>query len=246
MECELCEARARMYCESDKARLCWDCDAKVHGANFIVARHARSLLCGVCQAPTPWKASGRSLGYAASICHRCARKCGRGGSGVSGGGVDERAIDDFDGDDGDEEMDERSGEDQEGCDDDYDSDVDCEDEDEDGENQVVPWGSGTSTPPPPPPVDSSSRVVMIGVEEICLGGLRGIQLCGSLALKFRKKTYYLFDNGKDDEVGCSYGHSGSEDLKTAKESIVNNSQIRPNRGGFGGSSADHHFPKNHR
>ncbi|KAK9089530.1 hypothetical protein Scep_028612 [Stephania cephalantha] len=234
MECELCEARARMYCESDKARLCWDCDAKVHGANFIVARHARSLLCGVCQAPTPWRASGRSLGYAASICHRCARKCSRGGSGVRGGGVDERAIDGFDDDDGDgdEEMDERSGEDQEGCDDDYDCDVDCEDEDEDGENQVVPWGSGTSTPPlppSPPPADSSST----SSDDWSRGDLFG---------RFERNPIMW----QDDEIGCSYGHSSSEDLKTAKESIVNNSQIRPNRGGFGGSSADHHFPKNHR
>ncbi|MQM19429.1 hypothetical protein Taro_052433 [Colocasia esculenta] len=50
-----------MYCESDQASLCWECDGKVHGANFLVARHMRSLLCRSCQAPTPWRASGSRL-----------------------------------------------------------------------------------------------------------------------------------------------------------------------------------------
>ncbi|KAF4392698.1 hypothetical protein G4B88_029437 [Cannabis sativa] len=60
-DCELCGLRARMYCESDQASLCWDCDEKVHGANFLVAKHSRSLLCHVCNFPTPWMASVRPL-----------------------------------------------------------------------------------------------------------------------------------------------------------------------------------------
>ncbi|GFZ05574.1 B-box type zinc finger family protein [Actinidia rufa] len=60
-----------MYCESDQASLCWDCDAKVHSANFLVARHSRSLLCHVCQSPTPWSASGAKLGPVVSACESC-------------------------------------------------------------------------------------------------------------------------------------------------------------------------------
>ncbi|KAB1210083.1 hypothetical protein CJ030_MR6G011341 [Morella rubra] len=59
-KCELCKVPARTYCESDQASLCWDCDAKVHGANFLVARHYRTLLCHACQSQTPWKASASS------------------------------------------------------------------------------------------------------------------------------------------------------------------------------------------
>ncbi|KAK6946791.1 B-box-type zinc finger [Dillenia turbinata] len=55
--CELCSNPARMYCESDQASLCWSCDEKVHGANFLVAKHMRCLLCHACQCLTPWKAS---------------------------------------------------------------------------------------------------------------------------------------------------------------------------------------------
>ncbi|XWS51988.1 hypothetical protein CRYUN_Cryun11dG0029000 [Craigia yunnanensis] len=60
MKCELCGGLARMHCESDQANLCWDCDVKVHGANFLVAKHSRTLLCHVCQNPTPWLASESS------------------------------------------------------------------------------------------------------------------------------------------------------------------------------------------
>ncbi|KAL3017486.1 hypothetical protein AAZX31_06G281400 [Glycine max] len=71
-KCELCKVPARIFCESDQASLCWDCDAKVHSANFLVARHARTLLCRTCRSPTPWKASGASLASAVSVCDRCA------------------------------------------------------------------------------------------------------------------------------------------------------------------------------
>lgn len=70
-ECELCELPARMYCESDNASLCWSCDGKVHGANFLVARHSRSLLCQICQAVTAWQASGSSPGPTVSVCEKC-------------------------------------------------------------------------------------------------------------------------------------------------------------------------------
>lgn len=69
--CELCDRAARMYCESDQASLCWDCDATVHGANFLVERHPRVLLCRRCQAPTPWRAAGPRLSPTISACDRC-------------------------------------------------------------------------------------------------------------------------------------------------------------------------------
>lgn len=75
--CTLCKLPAKVYCESDKASLCWDCDAIVHGANFLVERHARSLLCGSCSRPTPWMATGSHLGQAVSPCDQClGRKLG--------------------------------------------------------------------------------------------------------------------------------------------------------------------------
>ncbi|CAN1232137.1 B-box domain protein 31 [Linum perenne] len=70
--CELCKSMARTFCESDQASLCWSCDAKVHGANFLVARHSRTLLCHLCQSPTPWQAAGAKLGHTVSFCLRCA------------------------------------------------------------------------------------------------------------------------------------------------------------------------------
>uniref|UniRef100_A0A2N9F468 B box-type domain-containing protein n=1 Tax=Fagus sylvatica TaxID=28930 RepID=A0A2N9F468_FAGSY len=70
-KCELCKVQAQTYCESDQASLCWDCDAQVHGANFLVARHSRTLLCHACQSHTPWKASGPKLGHTVSVCDTC-------------------------------------------------------------------------------------------------------------------------------------------------------------------------------
>ena len=139
--CELCKIPARTFCESDQASLCWDCDAKVHGANFLVARHSRALLCHACQSQTPWKASGPKLGNTVSICENCIggmKINGEEGEESEGGNDDEiDTEDDFDDDDdsvvGDDEDDEVGG-------------------DEDGDNQVVPW----SATPPPPAVSSSS------------------------------------------------------------------------------------------
>ncbi|ESW21918.1 hypothetical protein PHAVU_005G110600 [Phaseolus vulgaris] len=133
--CELCKVPARTFCESDQASLCWDCDAKVHGANFLVARHTRTLLCHTCQSLTPWKASGAALGNTVSLCERCA------------GGTAEQGQESHGGNDDDIDTDE----------DDYDDDDETDDEvaaDEDGDNQVVPW---SSAPPPPPSSSSSSE-----------------------------------------------------------------------------------------
>ncbi|VVB13728.1 unnamed protein product [Arabis nemorensis] len=70
-KCDLCGGVARMYCESDEASLCWDCDGKVHGANFLVAKHTRCLLCSACQSLTPWKATGIRLAPTFSVCDSC-------------------------------------------------------------------------------------------------------------------------------------------------------------------------------
>lgn len=128
--CELCKLQARTYCESDQASLCWDCDSKVHGANFLVARHSRTLLCNVCHSLTPWKASGEKLGHTVSVCDSC----------VNGQ---------------EEESREPNGDDNDDADDENEMDEDDEEEEE-GENQVVPWSTLTATLPPPPAYDSSS------------------------------------------------------------------------------------------
>ncbi|KAK0591324.1 hypothetical protein LWI29_038453 [Acer saccharum] len=141
--CELCKLQARTYCESDQASLCWSCDAKVHAANFLVARHSRTLLCHVCQSPTPWKASGEKLGHTVSVCNRCVN--GQVEDQESQGANDDADDEDEDYDDDDVEEDEEEEEDEE-----------VEEEEEDGENQVVPWSSMTATPPPPASSSSSS------------------------------------------------------------------------------------------
>ncbi|OMO76622.1 Zinc finger, B-box [Corchorus capsularis] len=132
-KCELCNSLAKMYCESDQAILCWDCDSRVHGANFLVAKHLRTLLCHLCQSPTPWNGSGPKLGPTVSVCDNCVnRNASR------------------------EEERNNEEEEEEGDDEDDDDDLDdSEDEDDDDnsggdeENQVVPWSST-------PPVSSSS------------------------------------------------------------------------------------------
>ncbi|XP_054813860.1 zinc finger protein CONSTANS-LIKE 2-like [Prosopis cineraria] len=140
-KCELCRTPARIYCESDQASLCWDCDAKVHGANFLVARHSRILLCHACQSPTPWKASGSVLGNTVSVCRNCdsgMNLSGEDGEESEGGNDTEINTEDddddamFDGND-DADGDEVGG-------------------DEDADQQIVRWSSTTS----PPPASSSS------------------------------------------------------------------------------------------
>lgn len=139
--CELCKLPARTFCESDQASLCWDCDSKVHGANFLVERHTRTLLCHACQSQTPWKASGAKLGNTLSLCEICA------------GGT---KIDD------EQDQEESEGDNDDGIDTDDEEEDDEEDEDdgvddEDGDNQVVPWSS-TALPPPPSSSNSDDSV----------------------------------------------------------------------------------------
>uniref|UniRef100_A0ACD5ZQN3 Uncharacterized protein n=1 Tax=Avena sativa TaxID=4498 RepID=A0ACD5ZQN3_AVESA len=141
--CELCGAAARVYCGADDATLCWGCDAQVHGANFLVARHARALLCRGCAQPTPWRAAGPRLGPTASICELCVgRGRGRAGDGMAGGGDgeedDEEMIVEEDDDDGGEEEEEE------------------EEEEGEGENQVVPWADDAEATPPPVASSTSS------------------------------------------------------------------------------------------
>ncbi|KAG2398191.1 uncharacterized protein HKW66_Vig0135730 [Vigna angularis] len=69
--CALCKKRAAMLCDADQAKLCWECDGKVHSANFLVARHSRVLLCRSCHSLTPWKASGTKLTPSISFCQPC-------------------------------------------------------------------------------------------------------------------------------------------------------------------------------
>ncbi|KAI8558369.1 hypothetical protein RHMOL_Rhmol04G0086400 [Rhododendron molle] len=126
--CELCKSAATILCDSDQAGLCWDCDAKVHSANFLVAKHSRTLLCHVCQSPTPWNASGYKLCKTVSVC----RTCVNGFKPVVDSKADAVEIDIEDG-----ECDELYGQDEE-------DEVDRDDDDEvvveveEGENQVVP------------------------------------------------------------------------------------------------------------
>ncbi|CAM6112174.1 unnamed protein product [Calypogeia fissa] len=56
--CELCGKIATIHCGADDAELCWTCDAEVHGANYLVARHLRSVLCSCCSAETECQTSG--------------------------------------------------------------------------------------------------------------------------------------------------------------------------------------------
>ena len=141
-KCELCDSSAKMYCESDQASLCWDCDAQVHSANFLVSKHSRRLLCHVCQSLTPWNGSGPKLLPTVSVCDSCVNSCNQ-----------NEDDDDLDREDNTEDDDDDDGDD--GDDDDGDGDEDQGhnniDEDDDEENQVVPWSST-----PPPPVSSSS------------------------------------------------------------------------------------------
>ncbi|XP_009595996.1 B-box zinc finger protein 32 [Nicotiana tomentosiformis] len=70
--CELCNDRAALFCTSDSAFLCFHCDAKVHQANFLVARHLRLILCSHCNSPTKNRFSpcSHSLNSSA-LCSSC-------------------------------------------------------------------------------------------------------------------------------------------------------------------------------
>lgn len=73
-KCELCNCPATLFCESDQATLCWECDAKVHTANFIVTKHPRILLCHICQSLTVWHGTGPKFVPTISVCNHCQQK----------------------------------------------------------------------------------------------------------------------------------------------------------------------------
>lgn len=59
--CELCKQPASLYCDPDSAFLCHSCDAAVHQANFLVARHLRHPLCSRCSSLCPSCFSGTGI-----------------------------------------------------------------------------------------------------------------------------------------------------------------------------------------
>ncbi|XP_065862197.1 zinc finger protein CONSTANS-LIKE 9-like [Euphorbia lathyris] len=208
--CELCNGVARMYCESDQASLCWDCDEKVHCANFLVAKHCRCLLCQICQSPTAWKASGPKLGPTVSICESCFSlnqkkteiTCDLEES-HAGNNQSER-DDCLDGDSEDDEDE-----------DDIDDDEDDDDEEvEEGENQVVPW---SVTSPRPPMASSSSS------EDIS----------SRFFPVLKRMRANSADIDSDDEIGCSSYHIGLERISNDDEgnSIASDRPLKKARRG---------------
>ncbi|KAK8527337.1 hypothetical protein V6N12_054555 [Hibiscus sabdariffa] len=179
-KCELCRGLARMHCESDQANLCWDCDIKVHGANFLVAKHTRTLLCHVCQNPTPWLASGHHLTPALSVCESC----------VANNDNTCQLMEDS------EDSSEVGYDEQEEEDEDYHDDDD--EEEEDAENQVVPWSGDSSSFSMTKPMvssDSSSSSTEGGG-----GDGAGLRL-----KRMRRNLSFC----SEDEIGCSSSHVGS-------------------------------------
>ncbi|KAL2462526.1 B-box zinc finger protein 32 [Forsythia ovata] len=69
--CELCNAEAAIYCDSDSAFLCWSCDANVHKANFLVALHLRQTVCSQCKRLTGNLISGVGLQTLSAMCSSC-------------------------------------------------------------------------------------------------------------------------------------------------------------------------------
>ncbi|WVY93060.1 hypothetical protein V8G54_032148 [Vigna mungo] len=137
-KCDLCNSPAKLSCESDQASLCWECDAKVHSANFLVTKHPRILLCHVCQSLTAWHGTGPKFVPTVSVCNTCVNNNNESRSRQN---HDEDDDDHNDDDDDDDEMDDHVERDEGGA------------EEDDEENQVVPW---TSTPPPPASTSSNS------------------------------------------------------------------------------------------
>ncbi|XVF35716.1 hypothetical protein REPUB_Repub18cG0170100 [Reevesia pubescens] len=69
--CDSCKsATANIFCRSDSAFLCSNCDSKIHAANNLASRHARVSVCEVCeQAP----AHVTCKADAAALCITCDR-----------------------------------------------------------------------------------------------------------------------------------------------------------------------------
>lgn len=224
--CELCDRRAAMHCESDQASLCWSCDEKVHGANFLVAKHARALLCHVCQSPTPWTASGPKLGPTISVCECCRRICEeKVQAGCQGGargdvGGDEEA-EDYDDDDVNEMLDDEGEEEEE-----EEEEVDDEEEEgEDGENQVVPWSCDS----PPPAASSSSTAEESTSRSIAVasGGLSAETIAsGGLRMKRPRQSE---DLDSDDEIGCVSSGLNSRALDNEEATSSSSALLPPTK-----------------
>ncbi|GLJ15783.1 hypothetical protein SUGI_0260010 [Cryptomeria japonica] len=71
MRCELCSKESALRCEADCANLCWECDAQVHSANFLVARHLRIVLCCRCHGQTRKAICGACPQAEFSLCRAC-------------------------------------------------------------------------------------------------------------------------------------------------------------------------------
>ncbi|XVF70427.1 hypothetical protein PTKIN_Ptkin11bG0160800 [Pterospermum kingtungense] len=197
--CELCGGLARMHCESDQANLCWDCDVKVHGANFLVAKHTRTLLCHVCQSPTPWLASGRILSTAVSVCESCVvsdEKNKRNNCEEVVTQQEESSEDEY----GEEEEEEEEYED-----DDEKEDV------EDGENQVVPWSGDCSSLSISKPVGS-------------LDSLSSSEGGGGLKRMRENRSFY-----SDDEIGCCSSYVGSSGSSNGEATYMGSSRLLKQR-----------------
>ncbi|KAL9157293.1 hypothetical protein ABFS82_09G133600 [Erythranthe guttata] len=69
--CELCSGEAAVFCSADNAHLCWSCDARVHSANFLVARHVRQFLCSACNNLTGHSISGVGSDLVPATCSSC-------------------------------------------------------------------------------------------------------------------------------------------------------------------------------
>ncbi|XP_022734568.1 zinc finger protein CONSTANS-LIKE 4-like [Durio zibethinus] len=207
-KCELCGALARMHCESDQASLCWDCDVKVHGANFLVAKHTRTLLCHVCQNPTPWLASGHNLAPAVSVCESCIGNGNNNNKNNDNCEVisqqDEPSEADYEDDDDEEEEDDDDEEEEE------------EEDEEDDENQVVPWSGDSSS-------FSMSKPVAT-LDSLSSGGRGGGDGGGGggFGLK-RMKENLSFDSY--DEIGCSSSHVGSGGSSNGEATSMGTSRL---------------------
>ncbi|XP_073280987.1 putative zinc finger protein CONSTANS-LIKE 11 isoform X1 [Primulina huaijiensis] len=84
--CDFCGVvRALVYCKSDAARLCLQCDGCVHSANCLSRKHLRSLICDKCNSQA---AVLRCLDENLCFCQTCDHGCRVGGVGSSGPGHD--------------------------------------------------------------------------------------------------------------------------------------------------------------
>ncbi|KAJ8555967.1 hypothetical protein K7X08_022725 [Anisodus acutangulus] len=177
-----------MYCESDQASLCFNCDSQVHCANFLVAKHSRNLLCHTCQSPTPWAASGPKLNPTLSFCNSCIDNPAAAQLRNPNG---ERVEENYQ-----TETDNDNDNDEDEYDDSSDSEIDEEGDDDDG-NQVVPLSS-TSSPSPARSVSSSGSYE--GISAAGYGGGAMVAVCSSSPWKRSRGSDCL---PSEDEETCS-------------------------------------------